>query len=362
MSLLSGCGRGEKPWFRKLSHYAAVLVFSCFVFPANASADFSGYDSLAVASANWQLHTVEGAGQLVFRNNRLEFLVQTPAVQNRGVAIWNPNTGSFRNGWFIQTDVHLDKPVVPENSFLDLGIQVESSAAASGRCYQSLCSLRDVAGDFRGILMSNENGVIDSIGSSLTDATLRIHFDPVGQNLIGSVYDGKVWLYSSPVSVASWGMGPSDVFYAAIGARNGGQDAAGLVNTSGVYFRNFRAGPASPEISVEQPLGTALADRKNTTRFGNVRMGKSKSRSYIIRNTGTKALQNLDVVIDGVNRKDFRIEGGLATNVLMPGGAIKLKIAFRPKSKGTRKANLHIISDDKNEASFDVGLTGQGLK
>lgn len=305
---------------------------------------------------------MEGGGSLVFRNKRLEFLVQTPAGQNHGIAIWNPNAGSFWNGWFIQADVHLDKPALPENSFFDLGLQVESSSAASGRCYQSLCSLRDPAGDFRGILMSDEKGVIDSVGSTLTDATLRIHYDPVGQNLIGSVYDGKMWLYSSPVNLAPWGMGSSDVFYAALVARNGGVNTAGLASASGVYFRNFRAGAASPEITVEQPLGAALADRKNTTRFGKVRSGKTKIRSYIIRNTGTKVLNNLDVLIDGLNRKDFRVDGGLPTNILMPGGAIKLRIAFRPKLKGTRKATLHILSDDSNEGSFDVALTGQGLK
>jgi hypothetical protein len=47
---------------------------------------------------------------------------------------------------------------------------------------------------------------------------------------------------------------------------------------------------------------------------------------------------------------------------LAPGSSTTFKVIFKPSAKGTRKANIHIKSNDADENPFDIKLTGQGVK
>ena len=117
--------------------------------------------------------------------------------------------------------------------------------------------------------------------------------------------------------------------------------------------------PPAPEISVEQPLDSVLRDGARTTKFGTVKIGKGKSKTYTIRNKGQVKLTGLDITVNGANPKDFIVTQPLKT-VLTPDGYTTFKVTFKPRAKGTRTAAIHIKSNDADESPFDIKLTGIG--
>lgn len=118
--------------------------------------------------------------------------------------------------------------------------------------------------------------------------------------------------------------------------------------------------PAAPEISIQQPAGSDLTDGAAKKSFGTLKIGKvGKTRVFTITNTGTTDLTGLSIRKDGVRKSDF-IVGALGASSLAPGASTTFKVSFKPSAKGTRKAAIHILSNDESEASFDIQLAGEG--
>ncbi|MES2660218.1 MAG: choice-of-anchor D domain-containing protein [Verrucomicrobiota bacterium] len=116
-----------------------------------------------------------------------------------------------------------------------------------------------------------------------------------------------------------------------------------------------------PEIAISQPKGGKLTDGASGKNFGNVLVSKTgTAEKFIIKNSGTSSLKNLAITIDGRNKTDFII-GALKKNQLAAGDSTEFTVKFKPKDFGTRKAVLHVKSNDKDEASFDIKLTGAGV-
>jgi hypothetical protein len=117
--------------------------------------------------------------------------------------------------------------------------------------------------------------------------------------------------------------------------------------------------PPAPEIDVRY-AGKSLRDNKSSTGYGTVRRGaKSKAATYTILNAGNAALKNLKVAVKGSHAKDFLVTQPGKTSI----GAQKettFKVTFAPRKKGTRKAQLHILSNDSDENPFRVTLQGTG--
>ena len=86
---------------------------------------------------------------------------------------------------------------------------------------------------------------------------------------------------------------------------------------------------------------------------------KAVSKTFTIRNTGSAKLTKLAVTINGRHAKDF-IVGKPRKASLPPGGSTTFKVTFKPLVAGTRKAAIHIRSNDANENPFDIKLTGKG--
>lgn len=47
---------------------------------------------------------------------------------------------------------------------------------------------------------------------------------------------------------------------------------------------------------------------------------------------------------------------------LAPGASTTFKVTFKPTAAGTRKAAIHIESNDADENPFDIKLGGEGVK
>jgi hypothetical protein len=116
-----------------------------------------------------------------------------------------------------------------------------------------------------------------------------------------------------------------------------------------------------PEIAVEQPAGTGLADGTGNVAFGPTAVGGAPlARSFTVRNTGTGQLSLAGVSVTGGQAGDFTVEAGSLPLVLGPGGQASFSVAFVPAAIGLRGTTLVITSNDADEATFEVALLGIG--
>lgn len=117
---------------------------------------------------------------------------------------------------------------------------------------------------------------------------------------------------------------------------------------------------ATPEIDVQQPVGTSLVDGTSKKSFGTVVVGQSgPTKTFTIFDTGTAKLTGLAILVDGTNAGDFIITP-LTKTALTPDTSTNFKVAFMPTASGTRTAAIHIKSNDANESPFDIKLAGSG--
>ncbi len=122
---------------------------------------------------------------------------------------------------------------------------------------------------------------------------------------------------------------------------------------------NLEATATGPEISVRQRAGGELADGSGNSDFGKVKRGRSGSKTFTVKNTGTKTLKNLEVSVGGKNRKNFTVRR-LAKTALAPGASASFQVTFEPTAKGSREAAVVIKSNDKDENPFDIKVIGLG--
>ncbi len=130
--------------------------------------------------------------------------------------------------------------------------------------------------------------------------------------------------------------------------------------TSGAAAHTLAIFGASSEIEIEQPVGNALTDGSSTIDFGTPALaGGAVDRVFTITNTGSFDLTGLVATFDGANAGDF---SAIQTSLpdVQPGVGINFTVRFSPAASGSRSATLHIASNDLNESSFEIGLTGTG--
>ena len=116
----------------------------------------------------------------------------------------------------------------------------------------------------------------------------------------------------------------------------------------------------APEIAVEQPPTANLADGGGKS-FGSLVVGASTSLTFTIRNTGTSDLTGLAITKDGTNAADFTITTNPTAPVAALDGTTTFTVKFAPTSAGSKTAAIHIASNDDDEASYDLTLTGSAF-
>lgn len=347
--------------------FTACLMVSTALSSLPALADFSGSDPLAASSSNWKTFASQGAGKLVFQNSRLEFLVKSPTREDQMIFGWQRNQGSLDQNWFVQVDAHLDAVALNQGAFTNLNLAVVNSSDTKNSGY-SLAIDRYLDGSryVSNINVGSINHSEDEIHKSpATDVTLRLHYDRAAQTITASWKSGSTWRYFTPASIESWNMSDSDTFLAAIVGSGGGSDDNSTqgpkITIGDAYFRNFKAGNASPDIAVEQPAGSSMVDGIAKRSFGTATLGESAIRTFTIRNEGTATLKGLAITRNGTNAGDFVVTGPSKTS-LKPGAATTFKVEFKPTAAGTRSAAIHIASNDSDEKPFDIKLGGEGVE
>ncbi|MBB5031855.1 beta strand repeat-containing protein [Prosthecobacter vanneervenii] len=193
-----------------------------------------------------------------------------------------------------------------------------------------------------------------------------------------------------PVSFAAWQSSTKDQNSQAGIAGTGGFTAAvfadapngdlhlvsggsSLVNATGIPISGLaddydgdRRNSATPSIGADefpQPdiivtQTTILTDGAGVTDFGNVTLGGSSSRTFVITNAGSADLTSL--ALSG-GSGSFAVSA-LSGTTVSTGGSANFSVTFTPGSSGTSTSVIHLSSNVSGSRNpFDVNLQGTGL-
>jgi uncharacterized repeat protein (TIGR03803 family) len=161
------------------------------------------------------------------------------------------------------------------------------------------------------------------------------------------------------------GLSPNTTYFFRLRANSSGEAAYGPI-------RSLQTGagisPAAPEISVESPIGRPLTDAMLPLNLGKHRVGTSHRQEVVARNlgqgvTGVSELTGLTATISGANAGDFVITTPFDRTTLSSATSMStgLVLTFTPSGGGIRTAILTITSNDADEGTTVIPLTGEGL-
>ncbi|MFN7560135.1 MAG: choice-of-anchor tandem repeat GloVer-containing protein [Prosthecobacter sp.] len=119
-------------------------------------------------------------------------------------------------------------------------------------------------------------------------------------------------------------------------------------------------GGPEPEIGVEQPAGTPLADGRTTKTFPATLVGSTSDLTFTVSNTGAAPLTGLGITIDGQNASDFSVTTAPTAPVGVS-GSTTFTVRFAPGNGGLKKATLHLANNDVDESPFDIKLQATGI-
>lgn len=112
------------------------------------------------------------------------------------------------------------------------------------------------------------------------------------------------------------------------------------------------------DIDVDAPAPPEISVTPASLEFGEVAVGTGSEKSVALRNEGPSALtvQNLEIAGDG-----FTLEKTPPLpSVIAPAGTLLVTVKFTPAAEGARIGTLKITSNDPDEGSLTVTLTGTG--
>lgn len=111
--------------------------------------------------------------------------------------------------------------------------------------------------------------------------------------------------------------------------------------------------PGGPEISVE-PVSWDFG-------YQSTAAGASTVKSIVVTNEGTDNLSISGSALVGGDSGHFVIESGGGAAVLGPLGTHTVQVSFDPSSTGSKAVLLRISSNDTDEPTVDVTLSGEGF-
>jgi uncharacterized repeat protein (TIGR03803 family) len=118
-------------------------------------------------------------------------------------------------------------------------------------------------------------------------------------------------------------------------------------------------GVVEPEIEVLSPASTALQSGTSYS-FNNVAVNTQVTRTFTVRNTGNADLASILTSISGPHSLDFEVTE-LPSSSIAPDETTTFGVTFTPSESGLRNATLEILSNDADEASFFIQLSGSGV-
>jgi uncharacterized delta-60 repeat protein len=138
-----------------------------------------------------------------------------------------------------------------------------------------------------------------------------------------------------------------------------GRTAGGYLNSSLGLVETVTGFGAQPELVVEDLAGADIADGGGRD-FGLVPVGTTGSRTFYIRNAGEADLTGLTAALDGPDAGRFSISVSPSSPLVANVDGTTVTVDFTPTAPGTRVVWLRLMSNDADEAVFDVRLSGTG--
>ncbi|NIR51361.1 phytase [candidate division KSB1 bacterium] len=126
--------------------------------------------------------------------------------------------------------------------------------------------------------------------------------------------------------------------------------AKGLAG-SPIHFSANAALRASPTIDV-QP---------SSHDFGEIVIGDSVSKSFVVSNSGAKDLSVSNIVFASLDTLDFDLVNWVAPFTLLHGDSQEVVVQFKPNSEGLKETRLRFESNDTSATTLDVTLNGIGV-
>ncbi len=192
------------------------------------------------------------------------------------------------------------------------------------------------------------HGTVNPVAGS---AACRFEYGPVSLDTWTAVQTVNS---AQAVSATLTGLLPGQTYFYRLIATNG---SGGQFSTE----RSFTTLFEHREIIVESPPSPALTDGSGELDLSKVIHGRSGiARIITIRNGGATDLLLGPITKDGTDLGDFAVSTP-ATTVLSAGTSVNFTVIFTPGALGIRTASIHILSNDADEASFDIALTGTGV-
>jgi len=134
----------------------------------------------------------------------------------------------------------------------------------------------------------------------------------------------------------------------------------GNVNLSGSFGQSVDWAVAAVEIA-PAIVFAEITVTPGSHDYGALNVGTSGSTSFVIRNDGSATLQVPGIGLLGPQSADFALTSGATAPPLAPGASHTVNVRFAPAGGGTRSALLRIVSDDPDEVTLDLPLTGTGI-
>ncbi|MFQ5864233.1 MAG: choice-of-anchor D domain-containing protein, partial [bacterium] len=200
-----------------------------------------------------------------------------------------------------------------------------------------------------------DEGVLDATGASSV-GTLSESF---GQPTVDTSVDGEVFVAASGASPLSGSGTLVNLIFNVVGQPgemtdlqfvgflfNTGDPPA--VTTNGKFIVRSAA---VPEIAVHP----------TSHDFGDVIVDSTASQTFVVTNEGTAVLVVTATSLTGANPEQFNIDSGGAPFTLVPGDSQDVVVSFQPTSEGLKSATLQIASNDPDEDTLEVALTGNGV-
>ena len=191
--------------------------------------------------------------------------------------------------------------------------------------------------------------------SSRPRTTAAVGWSPVPWNTVGEALEAQrtpnlKTVIQEIVNRAGWSSGNSlAILITGTGQRvaesfNGVANAAPLL-----HIESAPAVPAPDINAAPNPYG-----------FASVVVGATASGTVVITNVGSEDLQVSATNLSGTDASQFAITQGGGTFTLAPSATRSLDVSFTPASLGSKTATLELTSNDPDEGTFNVALTGNG--
>ena len=169
-----------------------------------------------------------------------------------------------------------------------------------------------------------------------------------GNNSSGQLGDNSTSTRTLPVAVSTATLAYGEKFLSGATVM-GASHAVALV-----------AVPYIPRLVLEQPASNGLTSGSSSVDFPGTSPDSATSKTFTVRNSGIVALALSGVTISGPQASEFVLTSSPATT-LEPGASTTLTITFTSGAGFSRRAELHLASNDPSTGDFRIDLTSSGI-